>query len=119
LVAFTLILWYNLVNKRKGALAMSKNSKSVTVTSYVFSSILWLLGILTLFFNVFGLWGPWHLAGFGFIFFIPIPIISQIAAIICSICYKERKFIILNFVSLGITVLFIVVTVFISSGWFW
>ena len=59
-------------------MAMENTAKKITIVSYILSGILWLLGMLTLLFNVLGLWAAWHLAGLGFIFYIPVPIIPAI-----------------------------------------
>ena len=99
---------------------MIKIAKIVfTVINYVLSSVLWLLGILTLLFNIVGLWAPWHLAGFGFVFYIPVPIIPQIIAIVFSCVEKDKKTIIMNFVSLAVSIAFVLFTIFVSSTWFW
>lgn len=93
-------------------------AKTITVINYVLSGILWLLGLLTLLFNVLGLWVPWHLAGFGFMFYIHIPAISQVLALFA--CYgAEKKFLRLNLFSLGISVGFVLLTLFVSTSWFW
>ena len=68
---------------------MDKKTKTFTVINYILSGILWLLGILTLLFNILGLCAPWHLAGFGFVFYIPIPAIFQILAITFSFVGKS------------------------------
>lgn len=102
---------------------MKISSTLITVTSYIVSGVLWLLGILTFLFNILGLWAPWHLACFGFVLFIPIPIILNIVAIIFSAVNEEknirRKYLIINSISLGISLLFIAFTVIVSAGWFW
>ena len=98
---------------------MEKTAKGFTVINYILSSILWLLGILTLLFNIVGLWAPWHLAGFGFVLYIPIPTISQVLAIVFSCVGKHKKTMIMNFVSLAVSISFVVLTVFVSSTWFW
>ena len=90
-----------------------------TVTNYIFSGILWFLGFLTLIFNILGLWGPWHLAGFGFYFYIPLPILPVILAIVFSCISKSKILIILNFASLLFSMISVVFTLFISAGWFW
>ena len=93
-------------------------AKAFTIINYVLSVILWLLGILTLFFNILGLWTPWHLAGFGFMFFIPVPIIPQFLAIyFCNT--TEKKFLTTNLVSFVISVSFVLLTVLVSTRWFW
>lgn len=98
---------------------MKNTAKRITIINYILSGILWLLGILTLMFNVLGLWAPWHLAGFGFIFYIPVPIIPAIISIVSSCSSKEIKYIIMNFVSVAVSIGFILLTVFVSAGWFW
>ena len=98
---------------------MKKAAIALTIISCILSGMLWLLGILTLLFNILGLWGPWHLAGFGFIFFIPVPIVPAILSIIFSCIQKDRKLMILNSVSAAASVVFIFLTVFVSSTWFW
>ena len=98
---------------------MEKTAKGFTVINYILSSILWLLGVLTLLFNIVGLWAPWHLAGFGFIFYVPVPTISQVLAIVFSCVEKHKKTMIMNFVSLAVSISLVVFTVFVSSTWFW
>ncbi len=97
---------------------MKKTTKVITVINYIVSSILWLLGVLTLLFNILGLWEAWHLAGFGFILFLPYPIIAELISIVLSLAENERKLGILNIVSLGISIAFALFTVFVSSTWF-
>ena len=96
---------------------MSK-AKLFTIINYVFSSILWLLGILTLLFNILGLWSPWHLAGFGFIFYIPIPAITQLIAF-CFCNTTEKKFLSMNLVAFAVSAGFVLLTVLVSAKWFW
>ena len=98
---------------------MKKTAKGFTVINYILSSILWLLGVLTILFNIVGLWAPWHLAGFGFIFYVPVPTISQVLAIVFFCVEKHKKTMIMNFVSLAVSISFVVLTVFVSSTWFW
>ena len=98
---------------------MEKTAKGFTVINYILSSILWLLGVLTLLFNIVGLWAPWHLAGFGFIFYVPVPTISQVLAIVFFCVEKHKKTMIMNFVSLAVSISLVVFTVFVSSTWFW
>ncbi len=93
-------------------------AKTITVINYVLSGILWLLGLLTLLFNILGLWVQWHLAGFGFIYYIPVPAGAQLFAIItCD--GTAKKFLKLNLFSLGISVGFVLLTLFVSTSWFW
>ena len=96
---------------------MSK-AKLFTIINYVFSSILWLLGILTLIFNILGLWSPWHLAGFGFMFYIPVPATTQFLALyFCNA--TEKKFSTINLVAFAVSVGFVLLTVLVSAKWFW
>ena len=96
-----------------------KKVKVFTIINYVLSGILWLLGVLTLLFNILGLWVPWHLAGFGFIFYIPVPAVSQFLSVIFSCSVKENKYLIMNLISFAISIGFVLLTVFVSAGWFW
>lgn len=93
-------------------------AKVFTIMNYVFSAIGWLLGILTLLFNILGLWTPWQLAGFGFMFYIPFPAISQFLAIyFCGT--SEKKLLTMNLISFGISATFVLLTVLVSTKWFW
>lgn len=105
---------------------MEKKTKGVTIFNFVVSGILWLLGILTLLFNLLGLWAAWHLAGFGFVFYAPLALLVEIAVSI----YTHRKWqeflqdenrtrFFMNLISIGISILFILLTVFVSTTWFW
>jgi hypothetical protein len=95
-----------------------RKAKVFTIVNYVLSGILWLLGILTLLFNSLGLWGPWHFAGFCFLFYIPVPAVSQFLAIFfCN--SAEKKLTNMNSISLIISAGFILFTVFVSARWFW
>ena len=98
---------------------MQKKSKLITIINLIISIILWLLGIFTLLFNVLGLWIPWHLAGFGFIFYTPIPLVTTIISLI--LCYKSfnNKLLLQNLIILLISISFILFTIFVSGGWFW
>ena len=97
--------------------AMTRKSKLFTILNLVFSSILWLLGILTLLFNILGLWVPWHLAGFGFFLFFPVPLIFSILSLLFS--YKEKKLLLNNLIFIGVSVFFVLFTYFVSASWFW
>ncbi|MBQ7378883.1 MAG: hypothetical protein IJW70_04295 [Clostridia bacterium] len=97
---------------------MKTTAKIFTVINYVLLGILWLGGILTLLFNVLGLWAPWHLAGFGTLFYLPVPVIPFILSVVFSLVAKERKMIIANFISLGITFAALFVWL-LSTTWFW
>ena len=95
-----------------------KKAKVFTVVNYVLSAILWLLGVLTLAFNLLGLWTPWQLAGFGFMFCIPIVVISQGIAIICC-GSAEKKYLRGNLIAFGVSAGFVLLTLLISTKWFW
>ncbi len=94
-------------------------AKIFTIIEYAISGILWLLGILTLLFNILGLWGPWHLAGFAFLFFIPVPVIPLILSIIFSFISRSLRLKVANFISLGISIASVLIYFFISAGWLW
>lgn len=98
---------------------MKSAAKIATIVTYVLSTILWILAILTYVFNVLGLWAPWHLAGFGFVFFIPIPLISWFVSFIKSCREGEGKLIFSNIFCAIISVALTLFTVNISAGWFW
>ena len=93
--------------------------KTFTTINYVISGVLWLLGILTFLFNAFGKWTAWQLAGFGFMYYIPIPAVSQCLAIIRSLQAKEKKYIMINLICFVISVGFVFFTVYVSARWFW
>lgn len=95
------------------------NHKIATVINYVFSGILWPLGFWTFLSNACGLWALWHLAGFGFILYLPITIIPMLVATIVSCIAKDRTTIIMNFSALAANILLTLFTVFVSSTWFW
>lgn len=97
---------------------MSNKVKVFTVINYIALGILLLLAILTLLFNIFGLWAPWHIAGFGFIFFIPVSIVIQILALAYSNTSNEKKYKVANCISLAISVCLVLLTC-VSSAWLW
>ena len=70
---------------------MKKLSLVLTIVSYALGGIAWLLGLLTVVFNVCGLWGPWHLAGFAFIFYCFIPVVPHIASFVVSFFTGDKK----------------------------
>ncbi len=94
-------------------------AKVFTVINYVTSGILWCLGVLTLLFNLLGAWEPWHLAGFGFIFFLPVVCVPLLVSLVLSCVEGERRYIILNLVALAISAGFVALTFFVSMYWFW
>ena len=96
-----------------------KKAKVFTVINFVILGILWLLGVLTLLFNILGLWSPWHLAGYTFVFYIPFAAISQILSFVFSWEAKEKKLITINSITFFVSIGFILFTVFVSATWFW
>ena len=96
-----------------------KNAKVFTIINFVLSGFLWLLGILTLLFNILGLWTPWHLAGFAFIFYIPIAAISQLLSFVFSCIARENKLVTINSITFFISLGFLLFTILVSSNWFW
>ena len=97
---------------------MKKAAKIFTIINYVVLSFLWLGALLTLLFNLFGLWAAWHLAGFGTLFYLPVPSVPFGIAVVLSCISEERKLIVANFVSLGITFAALLVWI-VSTTWFW
>ncbi len=98
---------------------MRKSAKVCTVINLVLSGILWLLGLLTLLFNLLGLWAPWHLAGFAFVFYIPVPILPAILSLVACWLAEKWKLLIFNAASVAVSVGFCLLTIFVSAGWFW
>ncbi len=98
---------------------MKKTAKIMTIISYSFSCILWLLGILTLVFNALGFFAFWHIVGFGFLFYIPVPVIPVIFSTIFSLISNQKQLIIMNLISVAVSVGSILFTLFVSSSWFW
>lgn len=98
---------------------MENTAKRCTIVNYIFSGILWILGILTLLFNILGLWAAWHLVGFGFVFYIIFTIPPMLIAIIVSCIEKDKKMLLLNFIALVCSFILAIFTIFISSTWFW
>ena len=96
-----------------------KNAKVFTIINFVLSGFLWLLGILTLLFNILGLWTPWHLAGFAFIFYIPIAAISQLLSFVFSCIARENKLVTINSITFFISLGFLLFTILVYSNWFW
>lgn len=97
---------------------MKYDAKILTIVNSIISSILWLLGILTLLSNILDFWVLWHLSGFGFIFWAPLNLVSSIVAICNSYKVIEKKYLIANLCSLVISILFVIFTITVSSTWF-
>ena len=99
------------------------SKKRITIINYILSSIAWLLSLLFLLFNLFGLFKLWQLTGLGVIFYVPIPIISSIIAILISIenyiKLIDKKYVFMNCLSLIITIIVILLSIFVYSNWFW
>ncbi|MBE6130728.1 MAG: hypothetical protein E7183_03325 [Erysipelotrichaceae bacterium] len=99
------------------------SKKIITLINYIFSSIAWLLTLLFFLFNLFGLFDLWHLTGYLFIFYMPISIVLSVIATIISvnnyIKLTDVKYLFWNFMSLMITTISIIFTIFVSANWFW
>lgn len=93
--------------------------KVITIINYIVSGILWLLGVLTLLFNIFGLWELWQFTGFCFLLYISVPLVSQIIAIVFSCTLPSKKYIIMNLISVAVSVGVALFTLFVSTWWFW
>lgn len=94
-----------------------KKAKIFTIINYIFSGVLWGLGILTFLLNLLRYWELWQGVGFAFIRYAAVPIIPLIFAFVFSIKEKSRKMIILNFISLAISIGIVLFTVFVSATW--
>ena len=98
---------------------MKSKAKTFTNLNYIFAGGMWLLGILTLLFNILGLWAPWHLAGFGWLFSIPVVAVFQLFAILFSLDEKNKKLFLINLLSLVISIAVALFTYHVSTTWFW
>lgn len=98
---------------------MNLNSKKVTIISHIFLGVLWVLGILVLLSNAFGLWTLWHLTGFGFYFYVPIPVVFMIVSLVLSCVEKKSKLILINSISSLLSVGLVIFTFVVSTEWFW
>lgn len=98
---------------------MQKRTRVATITSYVLSGLLWALGILTLLYNILGLWEPWHLAGIGFLFYIPVPIFAHSLSIVFACEEKKRKGILITVLPAIVSLIIILFTILVSYTWFW
>jgi hypothetical protein len=93
-------------------------SKRIKAT-LVLSIFLWILAVLTLAFNILGLWAPWHLAGFGFVFYLPIPTIASICSFVASVKEKKAGLVFKTLLYILVNAAITAFTVFVSSTWFW
>ena len=94
-----------------------KKAKIFTIINYIFSGVLWGLGILTFLLNLLRYWELCQGVGFAFLRYAAVPIIPLIFAFVFSIKEKSRKMIILNFISLAISIGIVLFTVFVSATW--
>lgn len=85
----------------------------------ILSFVLWILGALTFAFNVIGLWAPWHLAGFGFVFYLIIPAVAGAISLFVSIKNRNFKNVLLNLLIILFNIIVTLFTVLISATWFW
>lgn len=90
-----------------------------TKVTLVLTAFAWVLAALTLAFNIIGLWGPWHLAGFGFVFYLPIPTIALISSFITSVRERNGKYVFKNILYFFVNVAITLFTVVVSATWFW
>ena len=98
---------------------MNLKSKKVTIISHIFLGVLWVLGILVLLSNVFGLWTLWHLTGFGFYLYVPVSVVFMIVSLVFSCVEKESKLILINSISSLLSVGLVIFTFVVSTEWFW
>ncbi len=98
---------------------MRNSAKTMTAINCSAAAVLWFLGLLTLLFNILGLWAPWHLAGFGFLFFTPVSVVLTVIAIVFSCTSKETKLVVINSVFTVISIGSILFTFLVSYTWFW
>jgi hypothetical protein len=94
-------------------------AKTATAVNYILSGVLWLLALLTLVLNICGAWALWHLAGFAFFLYIPVSSLSQIITIVRCYDIEDKKALWKNVLSLLISIVVILFTVFVSSTWFY
>ena len=100
--------------------------KAVVITTwinYILSILLWILGIFFLVFNLLGKWTAWHLAGFGYLYFMVYPFIASCLAILLSAINKEpklrKKHLWHNGIVLGISTAVTILSFTVSAAWFW
>lgn len=89
------------------------------VINLILSFVLWILGALTFAFNAIGLWAPWHLAGFGFVFYLIIPAVAGAISLFVSIKNRNFKNLLLNLLIILFNIIVTLFTVSISATWFW
>ena len=94
---------------------MIKPVKFLLFCNFCISMILWLLGTLTLLFNLLGMWTLWHLAGFAFALWVIVCAFPLILSTICAFGLKSKKYIIINLSNIAV----ILFTVFVSATWMW
>lgn len=100
---------------------MKKRSKKYTIINALCTGFLWLLAIFFPFANLFGLWAIWHLVGFGMLFYYPLPLIAQISAIAVTANDPDKDGLIMNILSLVISIVLVISSLAIASTWgvFW
>ncbi|MBR5773414.1 MAG: hypothetical protein IKY44_01055 [Clostridia bacterium] len=98
-----------------------KTLKVIAVISWVSSGILWLSDLFILLFNFLGMWDCYNLVGLLSLVYFPVPIIFEIISLVLSCYIKEnkRKFVIINLISVGITVAMTAFVFYVSGKWFW
>lgn len=98
---------------------MNKTALIFNVINCIVSPFLWLLGLLTLLFNLLGQWELWHLAGFAFVFYLFTAITVEILSIVFALISKRKKFIITGFLFVAISTVISLFTALFSSTWLW
>ncbi len=96
---------------------MKTAAKILTVVNFAASGILWLLGILTYLFKLLRLWELWHLAGFGFIFYMPVMILPLVLSLVFSCLAGSKRLVVLNLAAFVLSIIFILLTYLVSAAW--
>ena len=87
------------------------------------SLILWILGFLVFLFNLLGLWAAWHLAAFGYLYYMfPVHAVS-LGAIMRSAAYTDpevsKRFLVRNGLLAMASVVMTILVFFVFQRWFW
>lgn len=93
--------------------------KKHTIVNYAVSGVFWLSSLLVLLFNLLGLWQAWHMAGLLFFFIMQIAFLFFVLAILICISEKNKKYLIINLIPLGVSFVIFLFTIIVSTTWFW
>ena len=96
-----------------------KASKVFITVSIVLTSVLFVLGALTLLFNLLGKWWPWNAAAGSFILFMPPTVPVHVLSCVFACKSKFTKRIVASIVLAAVTFLLVIFTVSVSMTWFW